>query len=230
MRAILTIDDVPSNNMKAIVDYLCDQNIVPVLFAIGAALETNYDDTIYAIKKGAIIGNHGYSHVDFADLTYEQGIAEIEKTETILDRVYREAGIERKYKIFRFPYLIKGGENEKRYQEYLRENDFCKIQDNDVTGKQYLLKNWEKDIDVTCSFDCQEYNMHNENKWKMEDVLRRLEIGENDDCIFGENEKHILLIHAHDDTEAVFPEYYKVMIDFIMKAGVKFEKPKFTKN
>lgn len=227
MRAILTIDDIPSKNTKAIVDYLCEKDIVPVMFAIGEPLEEDYEDIIYALKKGAIIGNHSYTHVDFAKVTYEQGIEEIEKTEKILDEIYKKAGVERKYKIFRFPYLIKGGDNKERFQAYLQENGFCKIQDKDITGKSYHLKQEKEDLDIICSFDCQEYNMHNEHKLQMQDVLKRMEEGENGDCILGANEKHIILIHAHDDSEAVYPEYYKAMIDFMLEKGMKFEKPEF---
>ena len=38
-KAILTIDDVPSNNTKAIVDYLNEKDITVVMFAVGEQLE-----------------------------------------------------------------------------------------------------------------------------------------------------------------------------------------------
>ena len=38
-KAILTIDDVPSNNTKAIVDYLNEKDITVVMFAVGELLE-----------------------------------------------------------------------------------------------------------------------------------------------------------------------------------------------
>lgn len=229
MRGILTIDDIPSKNTRAIVDYLCEKNIASVMFAIGSDLEKYSEDIIYALKKGVIIGNHSYSHANYAEITYEQGIEEIERTEKILNELYMDACVERKYKVFRFPYFIKGGENEERFQDYLRKNNFCKIQDDDITGKAFYKKKWREEIDTSCSFDCKEYNMHNEQNWSMQDVLKRLLEGEDGDCIFGENEKHIILIHAHDDSERVSPSYYKTMINFMLEGGIKFEEPKFTK-
>lgn len=38
---------------------------------------------------------------------------------------------------------------------------------------------------------------------------------------------HLLLLHAHDETEAMVPEYYKIFIEELLKNGVEFVKPGF---
>ena len=38
---------------------------------------------------------------------------------------------------------------------------------------------------------------------------------------------HILLTHAHDETEEMVPEYYKHFIDCLLENGVEFIKPEF---
>ena len=55
---ILTIDDIASKNTPAIVDYLNEKGICAILFAIGQNIEKYYDEAIYAVKNGMIIGNH----------------------------------------------------------------------------------------------------------------------------------------------------------------------------
>ena len=57
-----------------------------------------------------VVGNHSYSHPDFAEISYEEGISEIEKCDTLLDDIYEKAGAGRKYRPFRFPYGNKCGE------------------------------------------------------------------------------------------------------------------------
>ena len=36
---------------------------------------------------------------------------------------------------------------------------------------------------------------------------------------------HLLLLHAHDETEAMVPGYYRQLIDGLLENGVVFEKP-----
>ena len=56
-----------------------------------------------------IVGNHSYSHPAFSSLTMKESIEEIEKCESILEKLYQTSGIERVFRPFRFPYGDKGG-------------------------------------------------------------------------------------------------------------------------
>lgn len=68
-KAYLTIDDVTTENTPNIIDYLSDKGITPILFSVGQLIERHWNEAIYALKKGAIIGNHSYSHPHFSELT-----------------------------------------------------------------------------------------------------------------------------------------------------------------
>ena len=46
-------------------------------------------------------------------------------------------------------------------------------------------------------------------------------------ALLGEGNAHIILLHAHDETEAMVPEYYKLFLDHALEKGVVFEEPKF---
>jgi hypothetical protein len=45
--------------------------------------------------------------------------------------------------------------------------------------------------------------------------------------LFAEDNHHILLLHAHDETEELVPEYYKQFIDHLRENGMVFDEPKF---
>ena len=118
IRALLTIDDIPSNNTYAIVDYLNEAGIQAVMFAVGGKAEKKPEPVVYAIQHGMIVGNHNYSHPHFSELQAEEGILEIERCEAVLDRIYGMAGSERVYRPFRFPYGDKGGKNRDTLQPW----------------------------------------------------------------------------------------------------------------
>ena len=89
-RAILTIDDIASGNTPALVDYLKEKGIPAILFATGQNVEKHYEEAKYAVNQGMILGNHSYSHPAFSALSMEEAVDEIEKCETVLNRLYQE--------------------------------------------------------------------------------------------------------------------------------------------
>ena len=88
--AILTIDDVSSKNTPAMVDYLKEKGIQAILFATGKNVERYYEEAMYAVKSGMIVGNHSYSHPQFSKLTVLEAMEEILKCEDVLDRLYKK--------------------------------------------------------------------------------------------------------------------------------------------
>ena len=104
----LTIDDSPSSSFKENVDYLIARDIPAVFFCIGKLMDAHWDDIIYAIQHGYIIGNHSYSHPHFSDLELEVAKKEIAKTDAKIERAYKEAGVSDYDRVFRFPYGDKG--------------------------------------------------------------------------------------------------------------------------
>ncbi len=116
--AYLTIDDSPTRETDALVDFLVERDIPATLFCIGGAykdmhiecegIEQNPGPVLRAIDKGFLIGNHTYTHRRSSELSYDDVVAEIEKTETLIDGLYRQAGKARPVKLMRFPHIDRG--------------------------------------------------------------------------------------------------------------------------
>ena len=224
--AILTIDDIASKNTPAIVDYLKEKGIKAILFATGRNVECYYEEAIYAVKNGMIVGNHSYSHPAFSSLTLEEGIEEIEKCEAVLEKLYKDSGVERVYKPFRFPYGDKGGENREALQKYLRENGFHKVDDTHIT---YSWWRGNTDIDTFWTFDFAEYNIRQGSDFTKDSVWKRMHDTNPKEgaVLFAENNRHIILLHAHDETEEMLPGYYKLFIEHLLENGLVFDEPRF---
>lgn len=227
-KSYLTIDDIPQGVTKDMVDYLNLKKIPAIMFVVGENAERDLDTVVYAIRHGIIVGNHSYTHPSFEDITFEEAVDEIEKTDRLIEQAYKEAGVERPVRLFRFPYLNKGGKNKDILQNYLKENGYKAFDDTGVLSKGYIEAGWDKDLDVACSFDCQEYLVPSGDK-SFEDIIVRLETGDvgmgsnviTDEC------DNIILLHSHDDTEAVKKGYYKDILEYMLTNGTCFGKPKF---
>lgn len=229
INAVLTIDDIASANTPAIVDYLNANGITALMFAVGENVENYYDNAIYALKNGMILGNHSYSHPAFSKLSVEEAIADIEKNEVVLDKLYRDAGVERKYRPFRFPYGDKGGANKDALQAFLRDKGFGKLKDTQFPYAWWKERGLDKDIDTFWTFDFAEYNIRQGSGFTEEDVWKRINNMDpvNGAALLKEGNSHFLLLHAHDETEELVPEYYKKFIDYLIEKGVVFTKPEF---
>ena len=226
---LLTIDDVPSRNTPAIVDELCARNITAIMFAVGMNVERFYDEAVYAVRKGMIVGNHSYSHAAFSSITLEEGIGEIEKCEAILERVYQDAGVERKHRPFRFPYGDKGGANKAELQRYLAQNGFDKVDDRHLPYDWWRENCLDRDIDTLWTFDFEEYRTQNDETFTRDSVWEKMKdanpkLGA---ALLGENQRHIALMHAFDETEAVWPGYCRELLDELQRRGVTFDPPAF---
>ena len=229
IRALLTIDDVSSNNTPAIVDYLCEKNIKAIMFMVGQWSEGHPDELVYALKHGMIVGNHSYTHPHFSEISFEEAKREIEKNEEVLNSFYAKAGVERRYRPFRFPYGDTGGDNKALLQEYLSSNGFDKVRDTELGYPFWSANGYDKDIDTFWSFDFAEYNIRPGSGFGLEDVMKRIYDKDPEDgaVLLNEGSNHILLLHAHDETEALVPEYYKIFIEELLKNGVEFIDPAF---
>lgn len=229
--AILTIDDIPSKNTPALVDYLCEKGITAVLFATGQHLEKYPEQAEYAVKHGMIVGNHSYSHPAFSSLSLEEARKEIESTERLLDALYARCGVERQYKPFRFPYGDKGGENKPLLQAMLREYGIHKLDDRHLPYAWWKENGLDQDIDTFWTFDFAEYRMHSEPTFTKESVWERMhdQNPQSGAVLFAEGHRHILLLHDHEESEALLPGYYRLFIDHLLDGGITFDMPQFLK-
>ena len=229
IRALLTIDDVSSENTPAIVDYLCGKNIPVIMFMVGEWAQKHPDELIYALKHGIVVGNHSYSHPHFSELNFDECVKEIDKNEEVLDRFYEKAGVERKFRPFRFPYGDKGGSNKDLIQNYLSENGFDKVNDTRIRYPFWKEQGLDKDIDTLWTFDFAEYNIRPGSGFTADDVIKRIHdpAPAQGAPLLEDGCEHILLLHAHDETEDLVPGYYRIFIEEALKNGVEFTGPEF---
>ena len=227
--ALLTIDDISSRNTPAIVDDLCARGVTAILFATGRNVERYYDEAVYAVQKGMIVGNHSYSHPSFSSLTVEDAVADIERCEAVLDRLYHDAGVKRAHRPFRFPYGDKGGENKAALQKYLAERRFDTVDDRHIPYVWWRENGLDKDVDTLWTFDFEEYRLQYDPTFTQASIWAKIhdaapKIGA---ALFGDNQRHIVLMHAHDETDAIMPGYYRQFLDCLQENGVTFDKPGF---
>lgn len=227
--ALLTIDDIASKNTPAIVDYLNEKRIKAILFATGQNVERYYEEALYAVKNGMIVGNHSYSHPAFSSLSMKECMEEIEKCEIVLERLYKDSGVERVFRPFRFPYGNKGGDNKNALQKYLKEKGFQKVDDTHITYPWWRENSLDTDIDTFWTFDFEEYKIRQGSEFTKESVWKKMHDTnpESGAVLFAENNRHILLLHAHDETEEMLPEYYRLFIEHLLENGLVFEEPAF---
>lgn len=118
-KAYLTFDDGPSTKTESLISFLNTHNLPALFFCRGDAIEHNPSSILDAIKSGILIGNHSYSHKPAGDLDYQQWLSDFEKTESLINNCYKEAGVKRPGYYFRFPYVDKGDGDrlERRFSE-----------------------------------------------------------------------------------------------------------------
>ena len=227
--ALLTVDDFSSKNTLAMVDYFKEKGIKPIFFATGQKVEQFYAEAVYAVKNGMLVGNHSYSHPAFSTLTMEECVDEIEKCEQVLEKLYKDSGVERRYRPFRFPYGDKGGKNKETLQTYFRENGFHKVKDTQIIYPWWKENKLNTDIDTFWTFDFEEYVIRPGSGYTKEFVWSKMyDVNPKSGAVlFAENHRHIILMHAHDETEEMLPEYYKLFVEHLLEQGLTFDEPEF---
>ena len=236
--AYLTIDDIPTKQTPKIIDFLVSLNIKPIMFCWGQRLEEYRNEAIYALKKGAILQNHSYSHPHFSELSFEEAKKEILRNEELLESIYAEAGVKRPYKLFRFPYGDQGEANKEKLQQFLREQGFAHIDDRAFDDIMYVQKGQKEDTDVYWTFDYAEYNIRPGSSFTFDDVIDRVNgfLGSQSAQPFesgkapeGAVSKNIILIHDHTETEECCPGYFEKQIKLVLECGVRFVDPAILK-
>lgn len=209
MESILTVDDAPSSHMKSKIDILDDMNIKAIFFCEGLKIQRRKEMVKYALKNGHIIGNHSWTHPHFSDIDYETAKDEIEDTDEIIDEVYRDVGIDREYRFFRFPFGDRG---------------------NDVSKLQNLLKSmgYEFPRIQKVTYECMEENWgYRDWYWTLNDESYKADSYEElismiDNRAFENSSGEIVIYHDHENTHRWFKDY----IEELRKRGIAFVNPK----
>ena len=224
---LMTIDDFPSATAPALVDHFSSRGIPVILFAVGEYLEARYEHGLYALRKGLIVGNHSYSHRSFSGMPVEEAMEDVLRCERLLDRLYRDAGVPRRYRPFRFPYGDKGGENSAALQRFLREQGFHRVDDAGIDYPWWHHNGLEAEIDAFWTFDFREYALYQEPGLTQDYVWQRMydPDPEQGAALFGPGDRPILLMHDHAETEDVLPGYYRLITEHLLENGFVFETP-----
>lgn len=241
-KAYLTIDDAPSRDFLPKMEYLYQHGIPAIFFCIGQSIQEREEATRAAIEHGFLIGNHSFSHPHFSDLSIEQGKQEILQTDSLIERVYGDMGLEWPARYFRFPYFDsgangagygaqsaeplagRGGEKHEQFQEYLRSLGYRQPKFEGLNPLYFTDPTLLTRVDVRCTFDQGEYWLHeSSNPWGLsneQDVLARIEKDEPyAGCALNRTDTvDIMLVHDHEKTTDFF---YRIIERYIEK-GIQF--------
>lgn len=225
-RVWLTIDDSPCEGTREKVDLLTERSIPAFFFAQGSRLEEDPESMIYALQRGFPVGNHAYTHTHFSRLSTAACIAEIERTEKLLDEIYQRAGWSQRPKFFRYPYGGKGNgvygsprlllrmfdQKFRSINRYLKQGGFQSLQIPNP-AKRYPERFLLKDADCYWTKDLCEWHISSLGS-SLSSVLERF-----DRSMQQHPGNEIILMHDHADTHA----YFAGILDHLVDLGFHFE-------
>jgi len=243
--AYLTIDDSPSNDMKRKINFLLKKRIPAIWFCRGELLEKRQKVVIYAIKKGFIIGNHSYDHPPFSKIPLKECFRQIKVTDELIEAAYEKAGIERPAKLFRFPWLDKGGgfdvkksgffprrenpEHIKAIQDFLKKLGYKQPKFKGINYNWFEEANLLNDVDVYLTYDAMDWVvLMKKPKYGingLRDVLERMDedVPEGGRGLNFAGSNEIILLHDLPETAHMFVP----IIEKLLEKELKFELPIF---
>jgi peptidoglycan-N-acetylglucosamine deacetylase len=232
----LTIDDGPTEDFIARVDYLDARDIKAIWTCCGRDLEKYGDHAVYAIRKGHVIGNHSYSHPNFAHISLDEAQWEILKTDRIIEDLYLQAGTPRPAKIFRFPFLDKGGGGDTRdrrlddphvrgLQTLLEELGYRQPAFENVAYRWWTEARLDRTADIDCSFDTLDWALGGEPPLHdLPTLLARIDddLPEEGRGINDASCNDVIMMHAWIAMDA-----FTAFIEKFLEKGVAFRLPRF---
>jgi len=160
----LTIDDAPSGNFIEIIDYLSDMEVPAIFFCEGRKLEKRADKAVNAIKRGFVIGNHSFDHPNFSEISIEEAKYQILRTDRIIEDIYKQSGVTRPMKVFRFPYFNNGSKDKyltcdwqnehiRAIQNILQELGYKQPQFDNINYGWFKKAGFDKCLNVDRTYD-----------------------------------------------------------------------------
>lgn len=240
--AYLTIDDAPSADMGRKINYLSQHNIPAVFFCEGAKMAQRPEPVIDAIRQGFIIGNHSYSHPHFSEITPEQARDEIRRTDDIIEALYRQAGVVRPGRYFRFPfgdkgalpgeyplggYSAEGAARKEAMQAVLRSLGYTQPPFPNITYRYFQEAGLAEDADWFWTYDTFDWSVFAEEPMygidSLDALFARMEV-DNPEGACGLNDprsEEIVLIHDHE----ISTENFFLTVDRLTAKGLQFRLP-----
>ncbi|QLH83057.1 polysaccharide deacetylase family protein [Halosimplex pelagicum] len=209
--AYLTVDDAPSATLPEKLAVLDDYGVRALFFCEGRRLADHADNARQAVEAGHPLGNHAHDHNHASEIPVEDFADEVDRTETAIDEVYADAGVERPAKLFRFPFGDKGGDRAAEFQAVLAERGFrppnADLIEYDFWTDQAGDRDWFWTVDV------EDYNVDTKAGLaeNVADAADRLESDSRD----------ILLFHDGGNSPEQFEHYLKLLDE----RGVEFGDP-----
>ena len=241
--AYLTIDDSPSKDMKKKVDVLVSKGIPAIWFSVGRFLKKRSKSAIHAINAGHILANHSYTHPRFSFLPLKKCFEEIQKTDKIIDDIYRKAHVERPAKFFRFPHgdkgdfkhyatsesrEIEGKIRKEEIQGFLKKIGYMQPNFENITYQYYRKARPSGDVDWNLTYDVMEWTVftkvHLFGINSLEKVLKRMDEdapGEGRGLNYADSEE-VIVIHDHSQTTHMF----EPIMEKLLSKGLIFKLPK----
>ena len=247
-KAYLTIDDAPSRDFTAKMEFLVRRSVPAIFFCEGRRMEQHAEALLAAVRNGFLLGNHAYSHPHFSDIPVEDCKREIRRTDDLLEALYGRTGIPRPAKYFRFPHFDGGGdesgaayeakwsgppsewyrfpreEKRRELQTYLRELGYRQPRFEGINPKYIVDPYLSTRVDVRCTFDQAEYWYGEPGApWNLSEeaaILARIE----EDLPFEgrslnrEDTVDIILVHDHEKTTDLF---FRILNRYLEK-GIHF--------
>lgn len=89
--AALTFDDGPNPEYTpALLDGLKERGVKASFFLLGKYVEENRELVKRMVEEGHLVGNHSFNHVILSEVPLEEAVAEIERTNDIIEEVTGE--------------------------------------------------------------------------------------------------------------------------------------------
>lgn len=202
--AYLTIDDSPSLHMRDRVEFLDQLGIQAIWFCRGDYLSERPESAIEALRAGHQLGNHSWSHAYFSKLTLEQAASEIDRTDALLDELHRAAGVERRWKVFRFPYEDRIGSDEHHasLQELLKTRGFVLPPIGGVLDARFQRHIQDADTSLFWTYDSEDWTLRDPSApdadERLAKVLARMDRDEPDSgCGLHAPGTEVIVMHDH---------------------------------
>jgi len=227
----LTIDDGPTKDTSRKLEVMRKQNLLATWFCLGENIEQYFDVLVQAVQEGHIIASHSYEHKVFSELTVEEGIEQIRKTDVLIEKIYEKANIMRPIKLFRFPRgdlgvgdSVTKNEHTMAFESELIRLGYKNPQIKGITYDYWTSKGYNESIQTYCTFIIPDKSLllGKDEINKADDVLQAMEKEHNGSTLFKGASAEIPLFH--DFVE--LPHVFNMIIERFAKAEAIFMLPK----